>query len=314
MQILIMTGPHSRVREITLTARHLVFGGAAVLALLLGTNLMVSSVTSQTKDLLHAMEKKELLEKRFIANSEDDYETKLMELQARLDDAQRNLDQLDALRTQLLRTNGQGNVANFTNVTNLSNADFNNHAVNFGGAQGGPLRPSTVTINLGNQGEQYGARLDRTVQDSIALNARVEEMQSSLTHTWDVANSIPTASPLQLMPQASSGLGYRADPFTGKVAWHEGTDFPAAYGTPILATADGTVIRAAWDDEYGNVVDIAHKNGVVTRYAHAQELLVKSGDVVKQGQAISKVGSSGRSTGPHLHYEVLRDGQSLARN
>jgi murein DD-endopeptidase MepM/ murein hydrolase activator NlpD len=296
-----MTGPHSRVREITLTARHLVFGGATVLALLCGANWMVSSVNNETKDLLHAMEKKELLEKRFSANSEDDYETKLMELQARLEDAQRNLDQLDALRTQLMRSNGQ------VSAVNLSNADFGN-------AQGGPLKPSNVTINLGNQDEQYGARLDRTVQDSIAFSTRVQEMQKSLTHTWDVANSIPTASPLSLMPQASSGLGYRADPFTGKVAWHEGTDFPAAYGTPILATADGTVIRAAWDEEYGYVVDVQHKNAVVTRYAHAQELLVKPGDFVKQAQAIAKVGSTGRSTGPHLHYEVLRNDQSIARN
>ena len=301
MQILIMTGPHSRVREITLTARHLVFGGATVLALLCGANWMVSSVNNQTKDLLHAMEKKEFLEKRFSANSEADYETKLMELQARLEDAQRNLDQLDALRTQLMRSNGQ------VSVVNLSNADF-------GSAQGGPLKPSNVTINLGNQDELYGARLDRTVLDSIVFSTRVQEMQQSLTHTWDVTNSIPTASPLPLMPQTSSGLGYRTDPFTGKVAWHEGTDFPAAYGTPILATADGTVIRAAWDEEYGYVVDLQHKNAVVTRYAHAQELLVKPGDQVKQSQVIAKVGSTGRSTGPHLHYEVLRNGQSLAKN
>jgi murein DD-endopeptidase MepM/ murein hydrolase activator NlpD len=301
MQILIMTGPHSQVREITLTARHLVFGGATVLALLCGANWMVSSVNNQTKDLLHAMEKKELLEKRFSANSEADYETKLMELQARLEDAQRNLDQLDALRTQLMRSNGQ------VSVVNLSNADFGN-------AQGGPLKPSNVTINLGNQDELYGARLDRTVLDSIVFSARVQEMQQSLTHTWDVANSIPTASPLPLMPHTSSGLGYRTDPFTGKVAWHEGTDFPAAYGTPILATADGTVIRAAWDEEYGYVVDLQHKNAVVTRYAHAQELLVKPGDQVRQSQVIAKVGSTGRSTGPHLHYEVLRNGQSLAKN
>lgn len=305
MQILIMTGPHGCVREIRLTARHMVFGAATVLALLFGAILIVSSVTDETKDLLHAMEKKELLSKRFVANSEDDYETKLAELQARLEDAQRNLSQLDALRTQLLRSNGQ---------LNLSNTDFNTQVVNFGNAQGGPLKPSTVTINLGNQGEQYGARLDRTVQDSIVLNARVEEMQKSLTNTWEADNAIPTASPLALMPQVSSGLGYRADPFTGQLAWHEGTDFPAAFGAPILATADGAIIRASWDDEYGYVVDIQHKNAVVTRYAHAQELLVKQGDFVKKSQVIARVGSTGRSTGPHLHYEVLRDGITLGKN
>ena len=148
MHILIMTGPHSKVREITLTARNLVFGGAVVLTLLVGANAMINSVSNETKDLLHAMEKKVLLEKRFIVNSEDDYETKLMELQARLDEAQKNLSQLDALRTQLISSNG---------VVHLSNADFNsptyggaytNHynsyagnAVNLGAAQGGQLSP-----------------------------------------------------------------------------------------------------------------------------------------------------------------------------
>lgn len=301
MQILIMTGPHSKVREITLTARHLVFGSALSMALLVGANIAIHDVTNETKDILHAMEKKDLLEKRFIANSEDDYETKLMELQARLDEAQRNLAQLDDLRIQLAKTNGQINVNS-------------NHITNLGNAQGGPLSPANVVINLGNQGEQYGARLDRTVQDSIALSNRVQEVQKSLTQSWDVSSSIPTASPLPLMPQASSGLGYRIDPITQQTAWHEGTDFPAAYGTPILATAEGVVIRAAWDQEYGNVVDIQHKNAVVTRYAHAQEILVKQGDFVKQSQAIAKVGSTGRSTGPHLHYEVLRDGVTLGKN
>ena len=299
-----MTGPHSKVREISLTARHLVFGGALSLALLVGANVAINDVTNETKDILHAMEKKDLLEKRFIANSEDDYETKLMELQARLDEAQRNLAQLDDLRIQLAKTNGM-NLASNTGYTSV---------VNLGNAQGGPLSPANAVINLGNQGEQYGARLDRTVQDSIALSNRVQEVQKSLTQSWDVSNSIPTASPLPLMPQASSGLGYRIDPITQQTAWHEGTDFPAAYGTPILATAEGVVIRAAWDQEYGYVVDVQHKNAVVTRYAHAQEILVKQGDFVKQSQAIAKVGSTGRSTGPHLHYEVLRDGVTLGKN
>ena len=308
MQILIMSGPHSKVREITLTARHLVFGGFAAFTILVASSMAIQSVSNETSDLLRTMQKKELLEKRFTAHSDADYETKLTELQARLEDAQRNLDQLDALRTQLLRSNGQGG------VIHLSNASFNEPATNFGGAQGGPFIASNATINLGNQDEQYGARLDRTVQDSIVLNSRVTQMQDSLKHTWESANSVPTGAPLALMPQPSSGLGYRTDPITQQVAWHDGTDFPAAYGTPILATAGGVVQRAAWDSEYGYVVDIAHKNGVVTRYGHTQELLVKQGDLIKQSQVIAKVGSTGRSTGPHLHYEVLRDGLILGKN
>jgi len=143
------------------------------------------------------------------------------------------------------------------------------------------------------------------------LSNRVEEMQKSLTKNWDTANSLPSGSPLQMMPQASSGLGYRVDPMTQQSAWHEGVDFPAAFGTPIQATAEGIVSRAAFDPEYGYVVDIQHKNGVMTRYAHAQELLVKEGEFVKQSQTIAKVGSTGRSSGPHLHYEVLRNGTSV---
>lgn len=300
MQILIMTGPHSRVRVITLTTRHLVLGGMLILAVLVAVIVAINDVANESKDVLHAMEKKALLEKRFAANSEDDYEIKLMELQARLDETQRNLSQLDSLRMQLMKSNGQLNIAN--NVIDLGNA------------QGGPINPAKTVINLGNQGEQYGARLDRTVQDSITLSNRVDEAKKSLTHTWDLSNSIPIGSPLPLMPKASSGLGYRIDPISQQVAWHEGTDFPAAYGTPILATADGVVTRSAWDAEYGYLVEIQHKNGVLTRYAHAQELLVKRGDLVKQSQAIAKVGSSGRSTGPHLHYEVLKDGVLMGKN
>lgn len=307
MQILIMTGPHSKVREISLTARHLVFGGMLGLAALAAINIAINEFANETKDILHAMETKNLQEHRFIANSDDDYETKLMELQARLDEAQRNLAQLDDLRIQLSKNNGHLKLAD-------SPVQYGNHVVDLGNAQGGPLSPANAVINLGNQGEHYGARLDRTVQSAIVLSNRVQEVQQQLTRSWDVSNALPTASPLPLMPQASSGLGYRTDPITQQIAWHEGTDFPAAYGTPILATAEGVVIRAGWDTEYGYVVDVQHKNAVVTRYAHAQELLVKQGDFVKQSQMIAKVGSTGRSTGPHLHYEVIRDGIVIGKN
>ena len=160
MQILIMTGPHSKVREISLTARHLVFGGALSLALLVGANVAIHDMTNETKDILHAMEKKDLLEKRFIANSEDDYETKLMELQARLDEAQRNLAQLDDLRIQLAKTSGVSLASNSMNYGNNYGNNYSNNVVDLGNAQGGPLSPANAVINLGNQGEQYGARLD----------------------------------------------------------------------------------------------------------------------------------------------------------
>jgi murein DD-endopeptidase MepM/ murein hydrolase activator NlpD len=297
MQILIMMGPHSRVRALQLSIAQLIVGALALLVMLFFITWLISGVTNQTRNALFSMERNAFLETRFIAQSEGDYETKLMELQLRMDEAQRNLSQLDDLRNQLLRTQGGG-------VVDLGNQS------QFGHALGGPIHPSTATINLGNQGEHYGARLDRTVHDSIALSARVNAMQSALTHTWE-GSGLPTSLPLPSFIKPSSGLGYRIDPISGQLAWHEGTDYPAAHGTPIKATGDGVVVRAGWDTEYGNVVDIKHPNAVITRYAHAHALFVKVGDVVQQSQVIATVGSTGRSTGPHLHYEVIRNGQAL---
>ena len=297
MQILIMMGPHSRVRALQLSIAQLIVGALALLVMLFFITWLISGVTNQTRNALFSMERNAFLETRFIAQSQGDYEIKLMELQLRMDEAQRNLSQLDDLRNQLLRTQG-GGVVDLGNQTQL------------GHAQGGPVHPSTATINLGNQGEHYGARLDRTVHDSIALSARINAMQSALTHTWE-GSGLPTGLPLPSFIKPSSGLGYRIDPISGQLAWHEGTDYPAAHGTPIKATGDGVVVRAGWDAEYGNVVDIKHPNAVITRYAHAHALFVKAGDVVQQSQVIATVGSTGRSTGPHLHYEVIRNGQAL---
>lgn len=102
----------------------------------------------------------------------------------------------------------------------------------------------------------------------------------------------------------SSGYGYRIDPFSGKKAFHEGVDFAAETGTPIKAAAGGVVIFSERHSEYGNMVEIDHGDDVVSRYAHASKLLVSPGDVVLQGQKIAEVGSTGRSSGPHLHFEI----------
>ena len=104
------------------------------------------------------------------------------------------------------------------------------------------IYPSTATINLGNQGEHYGARLDRTVHDSIALSARVNAMQSALTHTRE-GSGLPTGLPLPSFSKPSRDLGYRIDPISGQPTWHEGTNYPAAYGTPIKVIGYGIVVR-----------------------------------------------------------------------
>lgn len=121
---------------------------------------------------------------------------------------------------------------------------------------------------------------------------------------------LPDARPVDVGYNSSS-FGRRVDPFTGRTAFHEGLDFTAAVGTPIYAAAGGVVTVSEHMPDYGKIIKISHGSELETRYAHASELLVKVGEVVKKGQVIAKVGSTGRSTGPHLHFEVRRDGAPL---
>ena len=118
---------------------------------------------------------------------------------------------------------------------------------------------------------------------------------------------LPTLPPIENI-NYTSNFGYRIDPFSGHSTFHEGVDFAAETGTPINAAASGKVIYADFHPAYGKCVEIDHGNGLVTRYAHGSELLVKEGDLVVRGQRISRVGSTGRSTGPHLHFEVRLNG------
>jgi murein DD-endopeptidase MepM/ murein hydrolase activator NlpD len=109
----------------------------------------------------------------------------------------------------------------------------------------------------------------------------------------------------------SSSFGWRLDPFTGHNAFHEGLDFTAETGTPIYASADGIVTTAEQQPDYGRIIKINHGAGIETRYAHTSKILVKVGDRVLRGQKIALVGSTGRSTGSHLHFEVRLNGEPL---
>ena len=122
--------------------------------------------------------------------------------------------------------------------------------------------------------------------------------------------AIPTSMPAAVMFM-SSGFGYRSDPFTGTGAMHAGLDFKGPVGTPILAAADGKVTLAGFNGGYGNSIEIRHANGLLTRYAHMSGLNVRAGQMVERGVVIGRMGSTGRSTGSHLHFEVRLNGQAI---
>jgi murein DD-endopeptidase MepM/ murein hydrolase activator NlpD len=136
------------------------------------------------------------------------------------------------------------------------------------------------------------------VIDAFMLNERIREKK------------MPTVTPVAI-GWRSSGFGYRSDPLNGSRAFHEGLDFVAEVGTPVVSAAAGVVAASELQSEYGNIIEIDHGNGFTTRYAHLSKRLVNVGDVVFKGHQIAEVGSTGRSTGAHLHFEVRNQGQAV---
>jgi murein DD-endopeptidase MepM/ murein hydrolase activator NlpD len=170
-----------------------------------------------------------------------------------------------------------------------------------GGGRGGPFVP--VRSPSLEQLQSLVSGLDELADFHTDVFTLIE---SRLLETRLQALMVPSAKPVN--GPVGSGFGFRADPFNGRSALHTGLDFPAEVGTPIRAAAGGLVTAAEWHSEYGRVLEIDHGNGLSTRYAHCSAFDVAVGALVKRGQLVAKVGSSGRSTGSHLHFEVLVDG------
>ena len=177
--------------------------------------------------------------------------------------------------------------------------------------RGGPYIPLSrgarrPTAGLAGHSD-LGTGLSRIENELARLEAVVAHL-ANLSIAHDLASmAFPSRRPIR-EGRTSSGFGTRRDPFTGRPARHEGLDFPAPAGTPILASAGGRVVSAGASGAYGNAVVIDHGNGLATLYGHASRLFVRPGDLVMPQQAIAAVGSTGRSTGAHLHFEVLRRG------
>jgi len=168
------------------------------------------------------------------------------------------------------------------------------------GGQGGPYVPAR-TLSL-DQLNGIVASLGEAADQSADLFAMAESrLFEKRLASLMIPNSPPVNGPV------GSGFGFRTDPFTGRAALHTGLDFPSEVGTPIMAAAGGMVRSTDFHPAYGNLLEIDHGNGLITRYAHTSVILVKVGDLVKRGQVVARVGTTGRSTGPHLHFEVLVD-------
>lgn len=167
-----------------------------------------------------------------------------------------------------------------------------------GGAlvSGRPLSMEELQTTLADLDRLTDQRTDlMTVLESRLFDQKIRNMM------------VPTQQPVST-GILGSNFGWRIDPFTGRSALHTGLDFQADYGAPILAAAGGVVVTQEFHPAYGNMIEIDHGNDLITRYAHASKTFVKKGDLIKRGQKIAEVGTTGRSTGAHLHFEVLVQG------
>lgn len=158
---------------------------------------------------------------------------------------------------------------------------------------GGPIAASPSRGGLTNRSREIGDRLSA--------------LESQFARRSAIVSSTPTVAPVRGL--VNSGFGTREDPFTGQEAFHSGLDISTRRDEPVLATAEGVVIRSGWSGDYGKAVEIEHATGFTTLYGHLDAILVKEGQRVNRGERVGLVGSTGRSTGPHLHYEVRQGGR-----
>lgn len=295
MNIILVTGARAQARTLTLDWRHWTLGGFGLLALFLSFTLLFNYVTLRYAAAVNHP----LLEAIMLADQRAEAQKAQELVQGHLNSMAVKLGELQA---QMLRLDGLGE--RLAKLAGLKPQELP-PPLEAGAApgRGGPAPTSARDLSV----DEFASLL-------AALSRQVEERsdQLSVLEALLVSNSanrkfLPTLSPIE-EGWFSSNFGWRIDPFTGQKSFHEGIDFPAESGTPVVAAASGKVVHAELHPAYGKMIEIDHGNGLVSLYAHNSAIYVKEGDLVVRGQRIGTVGSSGRSTGPHLHFEVRLNG------
>lgn len=308
MNIIIVGRRHGESRTYTLsnTAKAVVVGFLFALPFAMGASgywlaerladegiLDLNAAKAWERDL--SMQRQELQQIRKQTDQELEALTlKLAELQAKLL-------RLDALGERLV------------DVSDLQGEEFDFSALP---AVGGPELATSGTIGEpGVLGEAYQSPEISQVLDQLAERINSREQQLEVLDDLMSANKLSSDTFVAGRPITkgwmSSRYGKRSDPFTGRLAWHAGVDFAGKMGSDIVSVAAGVVTWSAPRYGYGNLVEVNHGNGYKTRYAHCKELKVKVGDIVRKGDIIAIMGSTGRSTGPHVHFEVYKNGRTV---
>lgn len=260
----------------------------AALALLLGAGMLCGAAARSAIGMaqVEALQAADAERQAELDKVRRDAQRDVNALAARLAELQAQANRLNALGTRLTRA-GQLQDGEF---------DFEKPVGQGGGGIARDMPPAELRarlVALENEYRVAGTQL--SVLETLLFNRALDR------------NTVPSREPIA-GSFVTSGFGGRADPFGGGSQFHKGIDFQASIGDPVLAVADGVVSYAGDRSGYGNTVEIDHGNGYVTRYAHNSRLVRQVGDLVRAGQEIARAGSSGRSTGAHVHFELWQDG------
>jgi len=296
MNIILVSNRLAKTRSITLGGWQILFLMLMLFGLMLGAafSLQYSLVRFAPEGLGEGM--RTLLSKAYIderQKQQSNLFSSLDTMASRIGQMQSQVQRLDALGVRLAK------------LTGMKPGEFQFDQLP---AQGGPLVILPTQEMSVNILDQQLSRLSQVVNDRSDKLMALETMLLQNQLSRKLLPSIPPVT----VGWYSSNFGWRIDPFTGANAMHEGVDFMVDEGTPIHASAGGVVAFAGSHPQYGNMVEVDHGNDIITRYAHASKLLVKVGQVVRRGEKIAEVGSTGRSTGNHLHFEVRYQG--IAQN
>lgn len=234
-----------------------------------------------------------------LAEQREQITTAKREVQERLDALASRVGQMNA---HVIRLDALGR--RLTEMANLDKGEFNFDSEPAVGGPEGLIEGAVATA------PDMTALLDNLTHQ-IRDRERQLSVLESLISTRNLSRQIVPGGRPVTQGWISSYFGHRADPFTGRNAFHRGIDFAGPAGAEVVAVASGVVTYSKDRFGYGRTVEINHGGGYVTRYAHNQKVLVKAGDTVQKGQSIALIGSTGRSTGPHLHFEVLKQGRAV---
>lgn len=295
MNIILVTGANARARTLALDWRHWAGGGVLLFAVFITFTVAFNLLTLKwAADVKHPWLQAIVLadQREASARINERVQGHLNAMAMRLGELQAQVTRLDGLGERLARSAG-------LKPQDLPGLQSGTVPGRGGASSSLPARDLSVP--------EFAGLLDRLKGQ---LDARADQfgvLEAVLVQDSAKRKLLPSQKPVA-DGWFSSNFGYRIDPFSGQNAFHEGIDFPAESGTAIVAAASGKVVVAEMHAQYGKMIEIDHGNGLVTRYAHASQLNVKAGDLVVRGQPVATVGTTGRSTGPHLHFEVRLNG------